>query len=312
MMNHYKIKLKSIIKYFTTISLIFFISCTSESKDTPLPSESGTTVKITNPIRTNLTEYINLNANTIFLNKEIIRSTFLGFIEKIYKNIGDVVKIGDPIFLIRTKESSASDSLHIDIGNKIFKGTITIKVQANGILTSLNYNTGDYVSEGEQLAIISNPSSLRINLNVPYQYVSKINYGSICTILLPNGKTVKANIQKIIPSIDPASQTQTFILSLDGSESLPENLNVNVQIPLSFVKDALTLPKSAVMSNETLEKFWVMKLINDSTAVQVDIQKGIENDSLIQIVKPQFNLNDRIIFDGAYGLPDTANVMITK
>lgn len=312
MMNHYKIKLKSIIKYFTTISLIFFISCTSESKDTPLPSESGTTVKITNPIRANLTEYINLNANTIFLNKEIIRSTFLGFIEKIYKNIGDVVKIGDPIFLIRTKESSASDSLHIGIGNKIFKGTITIKVQANGILTSLNYNTGDYVSEGEQLAIISNPSSLRINLNVPYQYVSKINYGSICTILLPNGKTVKANIQKIIPSIDPASQTQTFILSLDGSESLPENLNVNVQIPLSFVKDALTLPKSAVMSNETLEKFWVMKLINDSTAVQVDIQKGIENDSLIQIVKPQFNLNDRIIFDGAYGLPDTANVMITK
>lgn len=312
MMNHYKIKLKSIIKYFTTISLIFFISCTSESKDTPLPSESGTTVKITNPIRTNLTEYINLNANTIFLNKEIIRSTFLGFIEKIYKNIGDVVKIGDPIFLIRTKESSASDSLHIGIGNKIFKGTITIKVQANGILTSLNYNTGDYVSEGEQLAIISNPSSLRINLNVPYQYVSKINYGSICTILLPNGKTVKANIQKIIPSVDPTSQTQTFILSLDGSESLPENLNVNVQIPLSFVKDALTLPKSAVMSNETLEKFWVMKLINDSTAVQVDIQKGIENDSLIQIVKPQFNLNDRIIFDGAYGLPDTANVMITK
>lgn len=312
MMNHYKIKLKSIIKYFTTISLIFFISCTSESKDTPLPSESGTTVKLTNPIRTNLTEYINLNANTIFLNKEIIRSTFQGFIEKIYKNIGDVVKIGDPIFLIRTKESSASDSLHIGIGNKIFKGTITIKVQANGILTSLNYNTGDYVSEGEQLAIISNPSSLRINLNVPYQYVSKINYGSICTILLPNGKTVKANIQKIIPSIDPASQTQTFILSLDGSESLPENLNVNVQIPLSFVKDALTLPKSAVMSNETLEKFWVMKLINDSTAVQVDIQKGIENDSLIQIVKPQFNLNDRIIFDGAYGLPDTANVMITK
>jgi len=312
MMNHYKIKLKSIIKYFTTISLIFFISCTSETKDTPLPSESGTTVKITNPIRTNLTEYINLNANTIFLNKEIIRSTFQGFIEKIYKNIGDVVKIGDPIFLIRTKESSASDSLHIGIGNKIFKGTITIKVQANGILTSLNYNTGDYVSEGEQLAIISNPSSLRINLNVPYQYVSKINYGSICTILLPNGKTVKANIQKIIPSVDPTSQTQTFILSLDGSESLPENLNVNVQIPLSFVKDALTLPKSAVMSNETLEKFWVMKLINDSTAVQVDIQKGIENDSLIQIVKPQFNLNDRIIFDGAYGLPDTANVMITK
>ncbi len=312
MMKQYKIKLKSIIKYFTAISLIFFISCTSESKDSPSPSESGTIVKITNPVRTNLTEYITLNANTIFLNKQIVRSTFQGFIEKIYKNIGDAVKIGDPIFLIRTKESSANDSLNVGVGNKIFKGTITIKVQANGILTLLNYNTGDYVSEGEQLAIISNPSSLRINLNVPYQYVSKINHGSICTVLLPNGKTVKANIQKIIPSVDQTSQTQTFILNLDARENLPENLNVNVQIPLNFVKDALTLPKSAVMSNETLEKFWVMKLINNSTAIRVDIQKGIENDSLIQIVKPQFNPNDRIIFDGAYGLPDTAIVVVNK
>jgi len=85
-----------------------------------------------------------------------------------------------------------------------------------------------------------------------------------------------------------------------------------VNIPLSYVKDALTLPKSAILSNETLEIFWIMKLINDSTAVRVDIQKGIENDSLIQILKPQFILSDRIIFDGAYGLPDTASVVIGK
>jgi multidrug efflux pump subunit AcrA (membrane-fusion protein) len=307
-----KISFKNIIKYFVYLSLIFFISCSSENKNADSPVEQGTPVRIANLVRTDLTESINLNANTIFLNKEIVRSTFQGFIEKIYKNIGDAVNIDDSLFLIRTKESSASDSLQIRIGNRVFKGTITIKVQANGILTFLNYNTGDYVSESEQLAIISNPSSLRINLNVPYQYVSKISHRSICTILLPNGKTVRANIQRVLPSVDPASQTQTFILNLDAGEILPENLNVNVQIPLSYSKNALTLPKSAVMSNETLEKYWVMKLINDSTAIRIDIQKGIENDSLIQIVKPQFNLNDRIIFDGAYGLPDTAKVMITQ
>jgi multidrug efflux pump subunit AcrA (membrane-fusion protein) len=147
---------------------------------------------------------------------------------------------------------------------------------------------------------------------VPYQYVSKINHRSVCTVLLPNGKSVKANIEKVLPSVDPASQTQTFILKLDKGDILPENLNVNVKIPLSYIKGTLTLPKSAVMSNETLEKFWVMKLINDSTAVRIDIQKGIENDSLIQILDPQLNLNDQIIVDGAYGLPDTASVVITQ
>jgi biotin carboxyl carrier protein len=306
------IKFYALLKYFIYLTLIFFISCSSDNKNDPSASETGTLVKITNPVITDLTESISFNATTTFMNKEIVRSTFQGFIEKIYKNIGDNVKIGDPLFLIRTKESSASDTMQIKIGNEIFEGTVTINVQVNGVLTELNYNTGDYVSEGEQLAIVSNPSSLRVNLNVPYQYSSKINRNSICMVHLPNGKTLKAGIQKILPSVDPASQTQIFILKIYGVDFLPENLNVSVKIPLSRFKDVLALLKSAVMSNETLEKFWVMKLANDSTAVRVDIQKGIENDSLVQIIKPKFNLNDRIIFDGAYGIPDTANVIITQ
>ena len=312
MKRKFFIKLKKSTKYFFILSLIFLISCSSGSKDNSTPVESGTPVKIVNPFKANLTEYINLNANTIFLNKEIVRSTFQGFIEKIYKNIGDEVSIGDPLFLIRTKESAAMDTLKINIGDKLFKGNITIKAQANGILTYLNYNTGDFVSEGEQLAIISKPSSLRINLNVPYQYVLKINLNSICTVMLPDGKTVKARIQKVMPSVDEASQTQTYILKLDKDENLPENLNVSVQIPISYAKEALTVPKSAIMSNETLDNFWVMKLINDTTAVRVDIQKGIVNDSLVQIIKPQLDLTERIISDGAYGLPDTAKVVVTN
>ena len=130
--------------------------------------------------------------------------------------------------------------------------------------------------------------------------------------MLPDGKTVKARIQKVMPSVDEASQTQTYILKLDKDENLPENLNVSVQIPISYAKEALTVPKSAIMSNETLDNFWVMKLINDTTAVRVDIQKGIVNDSLVQIIKPQLDLTERIISDGAYGLPDTAKVVVTN
>ena len=303
---------KNSVKYFFFLYLIILISCSSGSKDNNTPAEAGTPVKIVNPFKANLMETINLNANTVFLNKEIVRSTFQGFIEKIYKNIGDAVNAGDPLFLIRTKESAAMDTLKINIGERLFEGNITIKAQANGVLTYLNYNSGDFVTDGEQLAIISKPSSLRINLNVPYQYVLKINTNSVCTVLLPDGKTVKALIQKVMPSVDETSQTQTYILKPDKDENLPENLNVNVQIPLSYVKDALTVPKSTVMSNETLDKFWVMKLINDTTAVRVNVQKGIENDSLVQIVKPQFDLTEKIISDGAYGLPDTANVVVTK
>jgi hypothetical protein len=61
-----------------------------------------------------------------------------------------------------------------------------------------------------------------------------------------------------------------------------------------------------------MDNFWVMKLINDSTAVRVPVTKGISSDDIIEIVSPLFNLTDRIINSGQYGLADTAFVTINK
>ncbi|MCJ7813561.1 hypothetical protein MUP95_09640, partial [bacterium] len=156
------------------------------------------------------------------------------------------------------------------------------------------------------------PSSLRLTLNVPYQYVSRMNRYSQCEIFLPDGKILYATIQRVIPSVDPVSQTQTFLLQLNDHINLPENLNVNARLPLQTIKNTMVLPLSTILSNETQNEFWIMKLINDTTAVRIDIEKGIENDSLVQIIRPELNLTDNIISDGAYGLPDTATVSLSR
>ncbi len=294
------------------VVLMLAISCTKEQPGTSDPISRGTPVQVINPFIQDFTEFVDLNANTIFMKKEIVRATFQGFIERIYKNIGDEIKSGDLIFTIKTKESAIDDSIKIDLGTEMFRGTIQIRAHSDGVLTILNYNCGDYISEGEEIAIISNPSSLYIALNVPYPYVSRIDRKNICQIYLPDGEIQPAIIQRIIPSVDPVSQTQTFLLRPKNPVTLPENLNVNVRLPLQIVKDAVVLPRRAVMGNETQDRFWVMWIINDSTAVRVDVQKGMENDSLIQIIEPDFHPADQIISDGAYGLPDTAKITITK
>ena len=288
-----------------------FISCSHEQKETE-NLESRSPVQVTHPRRIDLTESIDLNANTIFIKKEIVRATFQGFIQKINKNIGDEVKIGDLLLQIKTKESAADDNLKLNLGDEMFQGAVNVRARSDGTLTALNYHAGDFVSEGEEIAIISNPTSLHIALNVPYEYVSRMNLRSQCEIFLPNGKMLQASIQKVIPSVDPVSQTQTFLLRLNDQVNLPENLNVNARLPLRTIKDALVLPLSTVLSNETQDQFWVMKLITDTTAVRIDISKGIENDSLAQVISPEFNLTDNIISDGAYGLPDTAKVLLTR
>ena len=309
MEKEYLQRTKNIIFFISLSIFIFFTSCSGDKKN-DLSVASGTPVKIANPTVTSLTDYMSFNANTIFLKKEIVRSTFQGFIQKTYKNIGDYVKTGDVIFQIITKEAYATDSLRIKLSNETFSGTVFLKAKTNGILTELNYNTGDFVSDGEQLAVISNPSSLAVLLNVPYQHVSKIKINSSCILILPNGKKINGTISKSLPSVDPISQTQTFLVHFSDGKNFPANLNLEIKIPVNVVKNAIVLPKSAIQSNETLDHFWIMKLINDTTAINLPIKKGIESDTLIQIIEPKLEMTDRIIVDGAYGLPDSAKVVV--
>ena len=275
-------------------------------------SEAGSPVQVTTPARRTLVETIDLNANTVFLKKEIVRATFQGFIERIDKNIGDGIKTGDLLLEIRTKESAADDSLTLLADRNLFRGAVKIRARSDGILTALNYHTGDFVAEGEEIAIISNPASLYITLNVPYPYVARIHTHSRCQIYLPDGNRVDATVDKIIPSVDPASQTQTFLLRPVEHITLPENLNVSARLPLRKAENALVVPASAVLSNETQDAFWIMKMIDDTTAMRIDVRKGIENDSLVQILSPALEPDTRIITEGAYGLPDTARVSVIR
>ncbi len=62
------------------------------------------------------------------------------------------------------------------------------------------------------------------------------------------------------------------------------------------------LPKPAILGNETQTEFWVMRLINDSTAVKIPVKIGIENFGEVEITDPVFQSSDKILFSGNYGL----------
>jgi multidrug efflux pump subunit AcrA (membrane-fusion protein) len=295
--------------FVLSLILITLSSCgkkDSEETETPL---KGVEVIAGSPVTTKMNEYLDLNANTFFLSQEIVRVTFPGFIIKTNKNLGDHVKKGDLLFSIKTKEASASDSIYLE---NQFNGMVNIYARSNGILTELTYQTGDYVTESDRLALIVDPSSLRLMLNVPFQYSKNISVSDSYPIKLPDNKEFSAKVVKKLPSIDAVNQTQSFILEPNAPINVPANLNLIVKIPLKSLVNAVALPKSAVVTNETESEFWVMKIINDSTAVKLDVTKGIETDSLVQIKDPVLSANDRFVIEGAYGLPDTVNIVIKK
>jgi hypothetical protein len=75
-------------------------------------------------------------------------------------------------------------------------------------------------------------------------------------------------------------------------------------------KDAISLPKEAILADETLEHFWIMKMVNEEYAEKVSIIKGIETDGQVEILSPVLSVEDIILVSGNYGLPDKAKVVI--
>ncbi|MFN3939212.1 MAG: RND transporter, partial [Chitinophagales bacterium] len=86
-----------------------------------------------------------------------------------------------------------------------------------------------------------------------------------------------------------------------------------VKVTINKSKESKTqvLPKSCVLSDEMMKEFWVMQMINDSTAIKIPVVVGNKNTEQVEILSPQFSTTDQIINKGNYGLPDTAFVTIT-
>ncbi|MGE5313088.1 MAG: HlyD family efflux transporter periplasmic adaptor subunit [Acidobacteriota bacterium] len=284
----------------------------NDTENTASQDAKGVEVTLTSPVITGMEEDVDLNAVTVYQNQEIVRAGFAGLIVKRYKNPGDRIRAGEALFLMRTKESSAADTVSIDIGGGRFSGFVRVYAHRPGIVKELDYQEGNAVAEGDKLGVIVDPRSLRIMMNVPYRYAKFVHRAATLVMHLPDGRRLRAQVLNSIPAIDPANQTQTYVLFPSPFAELPANLNIIVKLPVRKTDKAVALPKASILANETQTEFWAMQAINDTLAVRRNVIKGIETDSLVEIIQPVFHVHDRFIAGGAYGLPDTVKIIIHR
>jgi biotin carboxyl carrier protein len=257
-----------------------------------------------------VTETIDLPAVTTFINKNIVRSATTGTVVSISIAPGDNVKKNQVLYTIITREATAINNSLKGDSTLSFKGRINIIAPKEGVISSVSHQNGDFVQEGDELAVISEQNSLVFILDTPFEFIKYVEKSKNCKILLPDNQVINGNISGRLPEMDTQAQTVRYVIKPVFNGPLPANLNAIVSIVTSSRPKAAVLPKSAVLGNETMTEFWVMKLINDTTAIKVIITKGFENNEEIEIASPVFMLSDRIILTGSYGLPDTARVVI--
>jgi multidrug efflux pump subunit AcrA (membrane-fusion protein) len=287
-------------------------SCHNSGNSTVTEIIARTPVTIVEPVIKDLDETVDLLAVTTYLKKNILRSSVTGIIENVSVTPGETAAKGKLLFKLKTLEASAlQNSVPADTGLG-FKGIIRIFSPVQGIISSITHYGGDFVQEGDELAVISDPKSLVFNLEVPFELTGYIDKNKECTIRLPDNKILKGRVRDRMPDMNVENQTVNYFIILSEPVQLPQNLIATAEIVKSVRKDAVVLPKSALLSDETQTDFWIMKLIDDTTAIKIPVVKGIENSDEVQIVEPVLTPADRILFSGNYGLPDTAAVTVTR
>ncbi|MEP6926876.1 MAG: efflux RND transporter periplasmic adaptor subunit [Ginsengibacter sp.] len=307
--------MKKFSKILFFICLAILSSC--KSKDAAVAdeatTETRTPVTVTSLSYDPIEEFIELNATSAFLQKSYVKSNLNGYVKKVNIRLGDFVNNGQTLFVLKTKEAEA-------IGNSVnhlnpdfkFSGVNTIPSNTHGFIAELNHQAGDYVQDGEQLAVISDSKSFVFVVNVPYEDKPYVSIGKQVEIILPDKERLTGNVSSAMPMMDSISQTQSFAIRINSTHTIPQNLVAKVKIIKVSKAAAASLPKKAVLSNETLSEFWVMKMINDTTAIKVPVKTGIETGEKIEIVSPEFSPQDKILLSGNYGLADTAKVVVAS
>jgi len=286
-------------------------SCKSDPQTTTT-SEVPIQIKTAAVQQGDIKEYITFNGVTLYQKKENVRSNVTGYVSWLPHKLGSHIRAGQTFATVRTKEQDAlAEAVRIDSTLAKLSGPISVISNGTGVIAQLNVQRNDYVAEGDVLAIISEPSSLVVQVNVPYEYGDHIDIGTLCEIMLQNGTVIQAKISAILPVIDPIPQSQQFLIELPGQE-LPENLNVQVKTVYKEKKNAMTIPHSALQSNELLTDFWVMKVLGDTLAVRQDVQTGLKNDSLIEVMSKNLGIHDKVVTEGSYQMQDSTKVSIEK
>ena len=293
------------------LMVLFIFACKGRAPEEDSAGEPVTPVSIGKIVKVPMTDQIELNAVAGYLQRETVRASATGFLESVKVSLGQEAAAGSLLFRIRTKEGRALKNMNAD-STLHFSGLIDVVCTTRGIVTQLNHHPGDYVSESDPLAILVEPSSLVFLMKVPFEYHKNVQAGKAVQLVMPDGSRIRGAIGRAIPTVDPATQAQDYVVNVSNCGILPEGLQVTVMLNASGGHIVNALNKSCVLSNETQTRFWVMKLISDSVAVKVPIQKGTESDSLVEIVSPVFSSGDRFVSQGNYGLPDTAMVKVTE
>lgn len=149
---------------------------------------------------------------------------------------------------IQANQQVISNKVAKDV-NSVALSKNQIKAVQSGKVFKKYKQIGDYVTRGEAIALIGEPTNIYAKVNIDESNVGKIKVGQEALVQLNtnNEKTYKATVAEIYPSFDEA--TQSFVCKITFNEPLDFTIvktQLQSNIVVSVTKNALLIPRNFV------------------------------------------------------------------
>lgn len=188
----------------------------------------------------------------------------------------------------------------------------TIKAPFSGIITAKYFEMGSLAGPGAQMAMLTDISTLKLEVNIPEQDISKFKSGmkmNVSTDVYP-GHIFSGTVGMIGIKADATKNYTVKILVSNTSSTYP--LKAGMYGSINFTntsnKKSVSIPRSALVgSNKEPQVF----LIKDGVVIKQSIQIGESNENSLQVISG-LNPNDIIATSGLVNLAEGVKVTIAE
>lgn len=196
--------------------------------------------------------------------------------------------------------TSASDLKVYELEYKIAKDRFSIRQKTIGeaqivaprdaTLSWVNDQIGTSVSEGEQLAILSDLSHYKVEADIADSYAGKFSAGNRAEIRM-GGSVFTGSVANIVPSVTDGRILFTVLIDDSENEAFRPGLRVDVNVINAVKEDVLKINNRAYYSGPGTYDLWV---ISGNVAEKKQVRLGESSHSEVEVISG-LNEGDRVI-----------------
>jgi HlyD family secretion protein len=185
-----------------------------------------------------------------------------------------------------------------------------IRSPISGFITDRPLYPGEMAAAGTPLLTVMDLSSVIAKAHIPQSDAAALKVGDKGTMTVPGmDAPVEGKVTIISPALDPGSTTvEVWFEAKNPKHALKPGTSVQLSLTAQTVKDALVVPVNSVLTAPD-GSTTVMVAGSDGRAHQTAVKLGIRNSDDVQILEG-VTANDKVVANGAYGLPDKTKIKI--